>query len=58
MLGQNRSGETWRLTYYTFPLEEAKELLKVGFDYITEKNGIMLFRRPKRFGSLGVINEA
>ena len=38
-------------------VEEAKELLKVGFDYITDKNGIMLFRRPKRFGSLGVTTE-
>ncbi|MDH5438859.1 MAG: tyrosine-type recombinase/integrase [Candidatus Bathyarchaeota archaeon] len=34
-------------------VEEAKDLLKVGFNYITEKNGVMLFRRPKRFGSLG-----
>lgn len=31
-------------------IEEAKELLAAGFDYITEKNNIMLFRRPKRFG--------
>ena len=30
-------------------IEEAKELLAAGFDYITEKNNIMLFRRPKRF---------
>jgi len=30
-------------------IEEAKELLAVGFNYITEKNGIMLFRKPKRF---------
>jgi hypothetical protein len=37
-------------------VEEAKELLKVGFDYIIENNGFMLFRRPKRFGSLGVKN--
>jgi len=29
-------------------IEEAKELLGVGFDYITEKNDIMLFRRPKK----------
>lgn len=28
-------------------IEEAKELLAIGFSYITEKNGIMLFRRPK-----------
>jgi len=38
-------------------IEEAKELLKIGFDYITEKNGVMLFRRPKRFASLGYTNE-
>jgi hypothetical protein len=31
--------------------EEAKELLKVGFEYITEKNTIMLFRKPKRFSN-------
>ncbi|MFQ6076464.1 MAG: tyrosine-type recombinase/integrase [Candidatus Bathyarchaeia archaeon] len=31
-------------------VDEAKELLAAGFDYITEKNNIMLFRRPKRFG--------
>jgi len=31
--------------------EEAKELLSAGFDYVTERNDIMLFRRPKRFGS-------
>jgi len=30
-----------------------KEILAAGFDYIAEKNGIMLFRRPKRFGSIG-----
>jgi hypothetical protein len=30
-------------------IEEAKELLGVGFDYVTEKNDIMLFRRPKKF---------
>jgi hypothetical protein len=30
-------------------IEEAKELLTTGFDYITEKNGIMLFRKPKMF---------
>jgi len=27
--------------------------LTVGFDYVTEKDGIMLFRRPKRFSILG-----
>jgi len=30
-------------------VEEAKQILSAGFDYVTEKNGIMLFRRPKRF---------
>jgi integrase len=30
-------------------VEEAKQVLSSGFDYITEKNGVMLFRRPKRF---------
>jgi integrase len=30
-------------------VEEAKKVLSQGFDYVTEKNGIMLFRRPKRF---------
>jgi len=35
-------------------VEEVKKLLKVGFDYITEKNGIVLFRRPKRLARLDV----
>ena len=30
-------------------VEEAKSILSAGFEYITEKNGIMLFRKPKRF---------
>lgn len=30
-------------------VEEAKQVLSLGFDYVTEKNGIMLFKRPKRF---------
>ncbi len=30
-------------------VEEAKELLAVGFEYVTERRGVMLFRRPKRF---------
>jgi hypothetical protein len=30
-------------------VEEAKQILSAGFDYVTEKRGIMLFRRPKRF---------
>jgi integrase len=33
-------------------VEEAKTILAAGFDYITEKSGIMLFRKPKRFKSL------
>jgi integrase len=36
-------------------VEEAKTILSSGFEYIVEKNGIMLFRRPKRFGSLGKV---
>ena len=31
--------------------EEVQALLGVGFEYVTEKNGIMLFRRPKRLGA-------
>ena len=38
-------------------IEEAKDLLKVGFDYIAQKDNIMLFRKPKRFANLGVANE-
>jgi integrase len=30
-------------------VDEAKQILSAGFDYVAEKNGIMLFRRPKRF---------
>jgi integrase len=30
-------------------LEEAKQVLTAGFDYVTEKNGIMIFRKPKRY---------
>jgi integrase len=33
-------------------VEEAKQILSAGFDYVTEKNGIMLFRRPKRFSKV------
>jgi len=32
-------------------VEEAKTLLKAGFNYVVEKNGFMLFRRPKRFSA-------
>jgi hypothetical protein len=34
-------------------VDEAKQILSAGFDYVTEKNGIMLFRRPKRFSTVG-----
>jgi hypothetical protein len=30
-------------------VEGAKKVLEAGFDYMTEKTCIMLFRRPKRF---------
>jgi hypothetical protein len=30
-------------------VEEAKQVLSASFEYVTEKSGIMLFRRPKRF---------
>lgn len=30
-------------------VEEAKQIISADFDYVTEKTGIMLFRRPKRF---------
>jgi len=30
-------------------LEEDQQLLKVGFEYVTERNGIKLYRRPKTF---------
>ena len=30
-------------------VEETKQHLAAGFDYVTEKNQIMLFRKPKRF---------
>jgi integrase len=33
-------------------VDEAKQVLSAGFNYITEKNGVMLFRRPKRFRGL------
>jgi hypothetical protein len=35
-------------------VEEAKQILSAGFDYVTEKNGIMLFRRLKRFSKVCV----
>jgi len=30
-------------------VEEAKQVLSAKFDYVTEKTGIILFKRPKRF---------
>jgi hypothetical protein len=33
-------------------VEKAKAVLAAGFEYVTEKDGIMLFRKPKRFVSL------
>jgi integrase len=33
-------------------IEEAKTVLSAGFEYVTEKDGTMLFRKPKRFVSL------
>jgi integrase len=35
-------------------IEEAKTVLSAGFEYVTEKDGIMLFRKPKRFVSLEI----
>jgi hypothetical protein len=33
-------------------IEEAKTIVAAGYDYVTEKQGITLFKRPKRFGSM------
>jgi len=33
-------------------IEEAKTVLAAGFEFVHEKNGIMMFRKPKRFLSL------
>jgi hypothetical protein len=30
-------------------IEEDQELLKTGFEYVTERNGMKLYRRPKIF---------
>ena len=32
-------------------LEEAKKLLKQGYDYVTDMNGEKIFRKPKLFDS-------
>jgi hypothetical protein len=29
-------------------VDEAKSMFAVGFNYVTKKNSIMLFRKPKR----------
>ncbi len=34
-------------------VDEAKDLIASGYEYIIEKNGIMLFRRPKRYTTYG-----
>jgi integrase len=31
-------------------IEEAKEIISAGFEYVTEMRGVKLFRKPKRFG--------
>lgn len=33
-------------------IEQAKSVIAAGFEYVAEKNGIMLFRKPKRFVNL------
>jgi hypothetical protein len=30
-------------------VDEAKTVLAAGYDYVTERNGIMFFRKPKGF---------
>ena len=30
-------------------MEEDRDLLKAGFEYVTERNNIKLYRRPKLF---------
>jgi hypothetical protein len=30
-------------------LDEAKKLVSTGFEYVTDMNGIKLFRKPKRY---------
>lgn len=42
---KERDSLVYFVVYYGF--ENRIQLL--GFDYLTEKNGKMLFRRPKRF---------
>lgn len=33
-------------------IDEDQELLKVGFEYVTERNSIKIYRKPKAFGHL------
>ena len=33
-------------------IEEAKTIVAAGYHYVTDKQGIMLFKRPRRFGSM------
>lgn len=40
--------DTFELTIAT-TVEDAKHVLSASFDYVTEKNGIILFKRHKRF---------
>jgi integrase len=35
-------------------IEEAKPIIAAGFEFVHEKNGIMIFRKPKRFVSLAM----
>jgi integrase len=35
-------------------IEEAKPIIGAGFEFVHEKNGIMMFRKPKRFVSLAM----
>ena len=47
-LNNNFKTDEYEVTTAT-TVEEAKTVLGAGFDYVTEKHGIMLFRRPNRF---------
>ncbi len=35
-------------------IEEAKPIIAAGFEFVLEKNGILMFRKPKRFVSLDI----
>jgi hypothetical protein len=35
-------------------IEEAKTIFAAGYDYVTEKQSITLFKRPRRFGSMAL----